>query len=132
SSSDPTPILPPWCGAGPPPMTSAPAATDFSLIRAGSQPEGFDPYPLYAALRASAPVWKSPWGEWYLTSSDGVSKSLLHPACSRSPFKAADATIEPGIARYFRDWVIYLDAPAHVQLRNELSRPFAGARLTEL
>jgi cytochrome P450 len=58
----------------------------FALLRSGSQPDDFDPYPLYHSVRRHAPVWESPWGSWYVSSFEAVARAFTDPACALSPW----------------------------------------------
>jgi cytochrome P450 len=98
----------------------------FAHIRAGAQPDGFDPYPLYRAMREFAPVWQSPWGDWYLSSFAAVEKTMTDASLLRSPpgveQAGAGGLVDIGavIARYLRGWLLFSDQPAHAALRRTM------------
>jgi cytochrome P450 len=105
-------------------QTAYPA--EFNSLRAGAQPEGFDPYPVYSRLRQHAPIWRSPWGDWYLSSFAAVSEAITHPALHRSPAHGEGDNaggvigLDGPLACYLREWLLFADPPAHTQLRRKL------------
>ena len=117
-------------------QSPAVAESQFAMLRSRSQFDSFDPYPLYHRLRQFAPVWHSPWGDWYLSSFDAVSSTFRHAAC-RSPWSSSaraenQLAIDPRIADLFSDWLLFLDPPEHEKLRQEMLRPFAAAPVAAL
>jgi cytochrome P450 len=113
------------------------AERQFAMLRSGTQPEGFDPYPLYHEIRQSAPVWHSPWGDWYLSSYAAVAAALTHPACDRSPWgRQASRENRPSqdspIASFFGEWLLFCDPCEHEKLRQELLKPFASGSVAAL
>ena len=96
-----------------------------------------DPYPTYRHLRASDPVHQSPWGDWYLTSYDGVATLLGdprfrgQPPAGRNPLLANDEQGSP-FGQMMGRWMVFVDPPDHPRLRNATSRYFTKARLDSL
>lgn len=88
-----------------------------------------DPYPTYHALRASDPVYLSPWGDWYLTRYADVVTVLTDERFQRaSPGGAnpmsADRREPTSIERMFTRFMIFRDPPDHTRLRGLLGRAF--------
>jgi len=112
-------------------------AAGFEDLRSGIQPKGSDPYPLFRRLRRHAPVWRSPWSDWYLSSYDAVAGVFLHPDCLQSPLgdrdrvEAPDPPADP-VATLFRDWLFFANAPDHAALRRAMLPVFSGQSFREL
>lgn len=109
----------------------------FALLRSGRQPANFDPYPLYHQLRRLAPVWQSPWGDWYLSSFEGVWQAFCHPACDMSPWGRRarlenPETMDPRIGDVIGEWLLFRDSPDHQRLRQEMVKPFAAAPVASM
>ena len=88
-----------------------------------------DPYPTYHALRAHDPVYRSPWGDWYLTRYADVATVLSGKPFSRlSPNGANPMSADPrkptSIERMFTRFMIFRDPPDHTRLRGLLGRAF--------
>lgn len=110
---------------------------DFGLLRAGCQPEGFDPYPLYSALRDRAPIWLSPWGDCYLSSFAAVRAALRSPALHRSPLDGTNGAggvvdLDELVGAHLRDWLLFADAEKHALLRKGLLGMFRTADIAAL
>lgn len=105
-----------------------PADAEFDALRAGWQPDGFDPYPTYRRLRERHPAWRSPWGDWYLTTFAGVSSVFLDPRCRRSQ-RTDPVAGNPDVGPAFRHWLIFLDPPLHTRLRQAFAAQFSDARV---
>jgi hypothetical protein len=117
--------------------TRSAAESAFALLRSGSQPANYDPYPLYHRVRRHAPAWESPWGDWYVSSFDAVAHAFGHPACALSPWgrKAREANpenIDARIADAIGDWLLFADPPEHEQLRQELVKPLTPPAVAAL
>jgi cytochrome P450 len=91
-----------------------------------------DPYPIYARLRAEAPVFFcEPWGAWVFTRHDDVQAAFRDPRWSadRAGMFAARldaetrARVEP-LIRNLRGWALLMDPPAHTRVRGLLNRAF--------
>lgn len=104
----------------------------FALLKSGTQPDDFDPYPLFHRLRRHAPVWQSPWGDWYVSSFDAVARAFVHPACALSPWGKHAREANPGnmdsrLADVIGDWLLFADPAEHERLRQELVKPLTPA-----
>ena len=112
---------------------TAPAClnTDFTALRSGFTQPGYNPYDDYHRLRAHAPVWHAPWGDWYLSSYQAVASACTHGA-TRSRRGLAEAPMPAHIARFFSDWLLFLDPPEHTRLRCELMGMFMPSRISDL
>ena len=103
---------------------------EFAALRAGCQPDGFDPYPVYRSLREFAPVWRAPWGDWYVSGFEDASKAATDASLRRSPPRErADGAggvtgLSGRIAGFFREWLVFCDPPEHALLRREILRLF--------
>ena len=109
----------------------------FALLRSGSQPDDFDPYPLYHSVRRHAPVWESPWGSWYVSSFDAVARAFTDPACALSPWgrkarKADPENLDSRIADAIGDWMLFADPTEHEPLRQELVKPLTPQAVAAL
>lgn len=106
-------------------------ASDFITLRSGFTQPGYAPYQDYHRLRAHAPVWRAPWGDWYLSSSRAVTDAFAHPACS-SRRGLSEMAMPHDVARFFADWLLFLDPPEHVRLRHALMGMFTPSRIATL
>lgn len=96
-------------------------------------PEGrADPYPLYAQLRETAPVLKSPFGGWILTRYESIDRVLRSPAF-RTPrgFREANDPSGPPrlapdwkLALHRRHWLLFQSGDAHTRLRKLIMKVF--------
>lgn len=104
----------------------------FWALRAGSQPENWDPYPTYRRLRERHPVWQSPWGDWYVSSFSGVSSAFLSPHCRRSAPAGreglSDGSTAIDLTPSLRRWFVFLDPPQHTRLRQAFAVAFSETR----
>lgn len=111
------------------------SAGDFGLDLSAP---GFldDPYPTYRALRAQAPVYLSPWGDWYLTRYADVATVLSGRQFSRQSPGANPMSAEvrepTSIERMFSRFMIFVDPPVHTRLRGLLGRAFTPKRVQML
>jgi cytochrome P450 len=84
-----------------------------------------DPYPLYARLRAAAPVLHDPAGDrWMLLDYDSVKRALN----DASAFSSVAAPPPSAPSR----WLIFSDPPRHTQLRALVSRAFTSRTVAGL
>ncbi len=120
-------------------MTAAVAATsmDVGFLKAGAQPDSFDPYPLCARLRDGAPLWESPWGDIYLSSFASVRHALGNAALRRSPLDGITGAggvvdVDAVIAARLREWLLFADDEKHTQLRRGLLGLFRTADIGAL
>jgi cytochrome P450 len=88
-----------------------------------------DPYPQLHALRDHDPVFRSPWGDWYLTRFAEVSAVLTDKRFQRqspggaSPISGAGR--EPtAIDRMLSRWMVFIDPPVHTRLRRLVGKAF--------
>jgi len=114
------------------PSQSCEAPAEFAALRAGCQPDGFDPYPVYRSLREFAPVWRAPWDDWYVSGFEAASKASADPSLRRSLSReVADGAggvsgLEGKIGGFFREWLLFSDPPEHTRLRREILRLFTA------
>ncbi len=107
-------------------------APDGLLAELVATPEGrADPYPLYARLRAAAPVHHSAFGFWALTRYEDCQQLLRHPGAGKDFSSAANTlglTAEQwGQQSRFRDDrsnMLTTDPPDHTRLRGLVTRAF--------
>jgi cytochrome P450 len=90
-----------------------------------------DPYPQYAALRDTAPVYQHPLGFWLLSCYDDVSWLLRANLSVEDRNIAAIPLLElreqmygEGAARPRRVAMLYRDPPDHTRLRRLVSKAF--------
>ena len=100
----------------------------FLAVRAGTRRSEADLPRLYAEMRAAAPLWRSPWGDVYLSSFELVDQALASRAMSHalqlgSPHAGArDAAGSP-----IADWLMFKDGREHALMRRGFQGPFAAA-----
>ncbi len=84
-----------------------------------------NPYPVYARLRAAAPVLHVPRPDlWVALSYDAV-KRVLHDA------DAFSSNVGPTRSLSF-EWLLFSDPPRHTQLRGLISRAFTPSSIASL
>lgn len=98
-----------------------------------------DPYPTYAALRASGRAVWSPdalGGAWMLPHHDDVSRALRNPLLSSNRSDSFLDMLRPEerghfaeLGSIFSQWLGFLDAPEHTRLRKLLNKGFASRML---
>ncbi|MHB8376362.1 MAG: cytochrome P450 [Dehalococcoidia bacterium] len=107
------------------------------MTQAEAQPQEFsifdnpaiaaNPYPVFAAMRANAPVVKmGPLGLWAVSRYDDVLRVLRDPETFSSEVSAAVLAGEPA-----RPSMIFNDPPVHTRLRGLISKAFTP-RMVEL
>ncbi len=99
-----------------------------------------DPYPVYARLRAEAPVhFSTAWGGWVLARyADNVaafrdarlSANRAGGYAQRMPPEVRQR-LEP-LIRHLARWTLLLDAPEHTRLRALIQRAFGPQRAEQL
>lgn len=110
------------------------SSTEVFGLDAGTPQFVADPYPTYHALRARAPVYHSPWGDWYLSRYTDVARVLSSRAFVRqSPAGANPLSAElrepTGIERMLSQFMLFIDPPAHTRLRGLLGKAFTPATI---
>jgi cytochrome P450 len=103
-------------------MTSCAVDDGFRALRAGAKRSEEDIYALYARLRSTAPFWRSPWGDIYLSSWALVDKVLTSRDFSHA-FRP-DAYGHEGAGAPFAQWLLFKDGADHALLRRTLQAPF--------
>jgi cytochrome P450 len=94
-----------------------------------------DPFPLYAAQRAEAPVARSESGFWCVTGYDEAAAVLRSPAATTGFIGARyrDALPEGSAARTELGYRInFLDAPDHTRVRHHVGRAWTPRRVADL
>ena len=118
-------------------MDTYPEGENFQCLKAGSQPPGFDIYPVFRKLRSRHPVWKSPWGDWYISSYEAVSQVFMNRECLQSPPAEREANSfaldqATDLAGDFDEWLLFSNPPQHAELRRAFSRAVKGRSLARL
>ncbi len=99
-----------------------------------------DPYPLYAQLRETAPVLKSPFGGWLLTRYDAIDRVLRSPAF-RTPrgFREANdpggpprMAVDGKLTLHRRHWLLFQSGEAHSRLRKLIMKVFTPRAVRSL
>jgi cytochrome P450 len=96
-----------------------------------------DPYPIYHQLRAAAPVWLSPLGQWILTRYEDVALVLRDKRFGKNYAEnmkrryGEKALEEPAIASLARTMLV-LDPPDHTRLRGLVTKAFTARRVEEM
>jgi pimeloyl-[acyl-carrier protein] synthase len=93
-----------------------------------------DPYPLYARLRAEAPVYFDPYlHTWVVTRYADVLKVLLTFSADRTPspeqLSAMGMSDVGPIAQVMIKQMLFLDPPAHTRLRSLAATVFSPRRV---
>lgn len=94
-----------------------------------------DPFPLYAAQRAEAPVARSDTGFWCVTGYDEAAAVLRSPAATSGFIGARyrDALPEGSAARTELGYRInFLDPPDHTRVRHHVGRAWTPRRVADL
>jgi len=92
-----------------------------------------DPYPLYAELRARAPIHRAErMNAWLLTRYVDVAAALRDPRLSSrrstTPFAGISQALDEEVAPFKQSlelWALFRDPPDHTRLRALLNRGFA-------
>jgi cytochrome P450 len=109
-------------------MTSNGSGETFHAVRAGSRRQEADIYRLYAEMRRVTPLWRSPWGDVYLSSFDLVDQVLASRAVSHAlrpglPDRGRRDTDVSPIA----EWLMFMDGADHMLMRRVFQGPFASS-----
>jgi cytochrome P450 len=93
-----------------------------------------DPYPAYRVLRESDPVHEAGSGEWYLTRFDDVAKVLSDQRFARQPppghhYVGYGPKRKSAFERMLDTWMVYMDPPAHTNLRRLVGAWFTTQRI---
>jgi cytochrome P450 len=99
----------------------------FLAIRAGTRRNETDIYRLYDEMRRAAPLWRSPWGDVYLSSFDLVDQVLLSRAVSHAIQPGLTHGGEKKAASPIAQWLMFCDGTDHLLLRRAFQAPFAGS-----
>ncbi len=102
-----------------------------------------DPYPTYAALRESAPVfWYEPWGQWLISRYEDIAYVLRRPDVFSSVGweQRVLGQLEPAILgqipaiRHHYDTAVLVnsDPPDHARLRRAVGRSFTPRTLESM
>ncbi len=98
-----------------------------------------DPYPVLARLRAAAPVWKAPFGRWFVTGYDDCAlmlrdrrfgKDYSDPEALTRRF-GPTAMQEPAIVE-LSHMMLMRDPPDHTRLRGLVTKAFTARRIEAL
>jgi cytochrome P450 len=91
-----------------------------------------DPYPIYAALRESSPVLKTPFGGWMVMRYEAVDR-VLRSNAFRTPRGFREANDPAGPPRFDPDgfltlhrrhWILFQSGDAHTRLRKLIMKVF--------
>ncbi|MFO0690660.1 MAG: cytochrome P450 [Myxococcota bacterium] len=88
-----------------------------------------DPYPLYAALREAAPIFRSEDGFWYATSYAAAEAVFRDPALGQGRGRESRIRSDPRYAdsptlQTLGHMLPFLDPPDHTRLRHLIARAF--------
>jgi pimeloyl-[acyl-carrier protein] synthase len=102
-------------------------SADYAALRAGSAVPPGGIYSLFARLRTHDPVWRSPWGSWYLSSYTAVETVLRSPHCLQSGLVDRDAALPSDAAQgtvreMMDDWILFANPPTHQNRRKLLAQ----------
>ena len=95
-----------------------------------------DPYPVFRQLRTHAPVWKSPYGRWFITGYEDTSL-LLRDRRFGKDYDDPDALMtrfgptalqEPAVVE-LTNMMLMRDPPDHTRLRGLVSKAFTARRM---
>ena len=98
-----------------------------------------DPYPIYQRLRRTAPVWKAPFGRWFLTRYDDSALMLRDRRFGKN-YTDADALTrrfgptamqEPAVVE-LSHMMLMRDPPDHTRLRGLVTKAFTARRIEAL
>jgi cytochrome P450 len=98
-----------------------------------------NPYPVFDHLRATAPVWKAPFGRWFLTRYDDCNL-LLRDRRFGKDYADPDALMrrfgptalqEPAVVE-LTHMMLMRDPPDHTRLRSLVTKAFTARRIEAL
>src|SRR5664279_4261732 len=114
-------------------VTIAGMADALQAVMQLFSPQGqANPYPIYAAIRETAPVLKTPFGLWMVTRHDLIDRALRSPAF-RTPRGYKDADDPSGPPRFDpngvltvhrRNWLLFAQGDQHTRLRKLIMKVF--------
>lgn len=105
-------------------------STPDSLVRAFTLPPyPYDPYPLYAELRESAPIFRAEDGFWYATSYAAAESVFRDPALGQGRGRESRIRSDPRYAdspalQTLGHMLPFMDPPDHTRLRHLIARAF--------
>jgi pimeloyl-[acyl-carrier protein] synthase len=108
------------------------ASTDFFTV--AMEPEHrANPYPLYAAARANAPLYDTGFGLWLAFTHDAASTALRTPTASSDETRGrlyAEWIVENQATKAFGGlpMLLFLDPPDHTRLRSLVAQAFTPRR----
>src|ERR1700709_1302785 len=98
-----------------------------------------DPYPVFLHLRAAAPVFKAPFGRWFITRYDDTAQ-LLRDRRFGKDYDNPDALMhrfgptalqEPAVVE-LTHMMLMRDPPDHTRLRSLVTKAFTARRIEAL
>ncbi|MBZ9676395.1 cytochrome P450 [Mesorhizobium sp. ES1-1] len=92
----------------------------WNSVRAGAFSGNADIHAMLDEMRSERPVWKSPWGDVYVTKYDLVSDCLADRRLSHVPPGGDVGLADSALL----DWLIYREGSVHGALRRALQQPF--------
>ena len=104
--------------------------TPDALVRALTQPPfPEDPYPLFAALRGQAPIFRAEDGFWYATSYTAAEAVFRNPALGQGRGRESRIRSDPRYAdsaalQTLGHMLPFMDPPDHTRLRQLIARAF--------
>ncbi|WP_131803544.1 cytochrome P450 [Mesorhizobium sp. LCM 4577] len=99
-------------------------------VRAGCFHGSIDIYSIHDEMRDQAPVWRSPWGDVFVTRYDLVSACLVNRQLSHVPPNDRNHASDQRSA--INEWLMYQEGHAHAAIRQALQQPFVGKGATAL
>lgn len=107
-----------------------------STLRAGAPGFGDGLYPAYRRLRQAGPLYRCPWGDWYILDLDLGRRLIAGRAALRSgemtPAPAAGDGDAATAAGFLRRWLLCIDPPLHTAIRAGLAPAFMPSRIEAL
>jgi len=104
-------------------------------LRAGNEPDGDELYALFERVRRQDPVWHAPWGDWYVSTFEGVNALLRSDLCVQSNIEAREPSAEcadDDPIKHLSDWLLFKNPPNHQAQRRLLTRLMAGHSTEQL
>lgn len=120
-------------------MSIPEADAALAAIFAPTQAQRDDPYPVYAALRSAAPVYRSDVFEedWVLSRYDDIATVLAHRAAAASPdFERGWGDLPPGQAgpalEVLSRVLLFMDGDEHARMRRLINKAFTPRAVERL